>query len=247
VKQPNSLWFRLIASSAIISLVLLAAAGFLLAGLFQSALERNFDARLTAVLDGLLANVVLDEQGRPKIETQLADTRFALPLSGWYWQVTPVKQGAAGQLLSESLGEVPLVPKGSDLDKRDAQTVAHFYMNDTNGTQLRVLEQRFTLFGGADEYSFLVAGNFDELKTEAQAFRRTLLTVLTLLGLGLLLAIFVQTRFASPPFARAKRAGWKGPIPPRSSRSPRSSISFSNPTSKSSSGLARRWAISPMC
>jgi signal transduction histidine kinase len=182
-------------------MVLLAAAGFLLAGLFQTALERNFDARLTAVLDGLLANVALDAEGRPRIETQLADTRFALPLSGWYWQVTPVKQGAAGQLLSESLGEVPLAPQASDLAKRDEQTVAHFYMNDTNGTQLRVLEQRFTLFGGTDEYSFLVAGNFDELKSEAQAFRRTLLVVLVLLGLGLLLAMFVQTRFGLRPLA----------------------------------------------
>jgi signal transduction histidine kinase len=201
VTPPNSLWFRLVASSAIISLVLLAAAGFLLNGLFQQALERNFDARLTAVLDGLLANVALDEQGRPKIETELADTRFALPLSGWYWQVMPVKQGAAGQLLSESLGEVPLVPKPSDLTNRDAQTVAHFYMDDTNGTQLRVLEQRFTLFGGADEYSFLVAGNYDELKNEAEAFRNTLLAVLTVLGLGLLLAIFVQMRFGLRPLA----------------------------------------------
>jgi signal transduction histidine kinase len=201
MKPPNSLWFRLIASSAIISLVLLAVAGFLLAGLFQQALERNFDARLTAVLDGLLANVALDQQGRPKIETQLADTRFALPLSGWYWQVMPVKPGAAGQLLSESLGEVPLVPAGSELAERDAQAVAHFYMTDTNGTQLRVLEQRFTLFGGTDEYSFLVAGNFDELRSEAQAFRRTLLAVLTILGLGLLLAIFVQTRFGLRPLA----------------------------------------------
>ena len=44
-------------SSAIVSIVLLAAAAVLLAGLFQAALERNFDARLRAVLDGLLANV----------------------------------------------------------------------------------------------------------------------------------------------------------------------------------------------
>jgi hypothetical protein len=44
--QVNSLWFRLMASSAAVSIVLLAAAGLLLGNLFQTALERNFDARL---------------------------------------------------------------------------------------------------------------------------------------------------------------------------------------------------------
>ncbi|MGH8761170.1 MAG: hypothetical protein ACREVW_16965, partial [Burkholderiales bacterium] len=83
----NSLSLRLILSSALVSIVLLVSAGLLLAGLFQAALERNFDARLRAVLDGLLANVEVGESGAPVLSQQLADTRFSLPLSGWYWQV----------------------------------------------------------------------------------------------------------------------------------------------------------------
>src|ERR1700741_3261353 len=116
--RHNSLALRLIASSAIVSIVLLAAAGFLLANLFQAALERNFDARLTAILNGLLANVALAEDGAPTIESELADTRFSLPLSGWYWQVTPPK-GKGGDLASASLLEQRLQPSPKDLSERD--------------------------------------------------------------------------------------------------------------------------------
>ena len=78
--RPRSLSGRLIISSAIVSIILLAAAGVLLAGLFTAALERNFDARLRAVLDGLLANVEVDKSGNPQLPSQLADPRFDLPV-----------------------------------------------------------------------------------------------------------------------------------------------------------------------
>jgi signal transduction histidine kinase len=201
----NSLSLRLIASAALVSLVLLAAAGLLLAQLFQAALERNFDARLKAVLDGLLANVELAENGAPAMPTELADTRFTLPLSGWYWQVSPPLGKDLPELASPSLLEQRLSPPLTELARRDAEGVAHFYLTDQNGIRLRAIEQRFKLFGSEDEFSFLVAGNFDELKAEADAFRQTLVTVLALLGLGLLLAIFVQVRFGLRPLAALQR------------------------------------------
>ncbi len=105
--RHNSLALRLFVSSAIVSIVLLAPAGLLLANLFQVALGRSFDARLTAILNGLLATVAVLEDGAPAIESELADTRFTLPLSGWYWQVTPPPGIKAESLASPS----PLVPR----------------------------------------------------------------------------------------------------------------------------------------
>ena len=81
--QPKSLSTRLILSSAAVAVILLVAAALLLAALFQRALESNFDARLRAVLDSLLANVEVDSSGTPVLGRQLADPRFTLPLSGW--------------------------------------------------------------------------------------------------------------------------------------------------------------------
>ena len=61
----KSLWLRLIFTSAAVAIVLLVSAAFLLAFVFQTAVERNFDARLRAVIDGLLANVELGPMARP--------------------------------------------------------------------------------------------------------------------------------------------------------------------------------------
>ncbi len=197
--RPRSLSSRLTISSAIVSIVLLAAAGVLLAFLFQAAVERNFDARLRAALDSLLANVAVDGVGTPQLTGELADTRFTLPLSGWYWQVTPLDKDDTPGLASDSLLEQRLQPDQSALAARDAEGIASFYLADGNGTTLRAIEQVFKLPGSQRDFSFLVAGNFDELKDEVSAFQQALAGILGLLGAGLLLAIFVQVRFGLRP------------------------------------------------
>jgi signal transduction histidine kinase len=202
--RVNSLSFRLIASSAVVAIVLLAAAGLLLAGLFSTALERNFDARLRAVLDGLLANVELASDGSPRLTQQLADTRFSLPLSGWYWQIVPPQDKNISDLASGSLLERRLVPDAALLASRDADGIASFYLTDSKmvegrAVKLRAIEQAFTLPGSPNKYSFLVSGNFDELRQEVRAFRHTLFSVLALLGAGLLAAILLQVRFGLRP------------------------------------------------
>ncbi len=164
--RRNSLALRLVVSSAIVAIVLLVSAAILLASLFQAALERNFDARLRAVMDGLLANVEVNADGSPAIQSELADTRFTLPLSGWYWQVTSPARGVA-DLASPSLLEKRLQPTAADLADRDEEGLAHFYLIDANGTRLRAIEQRYKLYDKADQYSFMVAGNFDTVRKDA--------------------------------------------------------------------------------
>ena len=196
--RANSLAFRLIASSAAVALVLLVVAAFLLNTLFQQALERNFDQRLRATLDGMLANVELSPQGAPRLQGPISDNRFTLPLSGWYWQITP-PDTSSNDLASGSLLEQRITPPAEALAKRDRDGVASFSATDSEGQHLRVIEQHLKLFGSQKDYSFLVAGNFDELKTEVSAFRQALLTVLGLLGAGLLAAILFQVRFGLRP------------------------------------------------
>lgn len=200
--RAKSLSLRLILSSAVVSIVLLVTAAVLLATLFQQALERNFDSRLQAVMDGLLANVEPGPQGRPVLIKALADTRFSLPLSGWYWQVRLADGTGGAGLASPSLLEQRLNPDGGMLAGRKPDGVASFYMTDVNGTRLRIIQQNFKLASGDKTYSFLVAGNFDELKGEIEAFRRTLFIVLALLGLGLFAAVLVQVRYGLQPLKR---------------------------------------------
>jgi signal transduction histidine kinase len=201
--RPSSLSSRLILSSLVVSVVLLAATGFLLASLFTAALERNFDQRLRSVLDGLLANIEVTADGAPRLSSAIVDPRFGLPLSGWYWQVVPVdKARGTADLASNSLLEQRLaVP--ADLRTRDG--VQAFYVKDTLGVTLRAIEQVFTLPGGTTAYSVLVAGNYDELSAEVRTFNSALVSSLVLLALGLALAVFVQVRFGLRPL-RAMQA-----------------------------------------
>jgi signal transduction histidine kinase len=197
--KTNSLAFRLAASSAVIACVLLITAGLLLNDLFQQALERNFDARLRAVMDGVIGNVELSPEGKPQMAGPIADTRFELPMSGWYWQVAAPDQDPGAALASASLLEKRLQPTPADLATRDGDGAASFYIRDSEGKQLRAIEQKYSLFGSKTQYSFIVAGNFDELSDEVTAFRRIMWLILGLLGLGLLAATLAQVRFGLRP------------------------------------------------
>ncbi len=195
--RVNSLAFRLLASSSAIALVLLVSASLLLNAIFQQALEHNFDLRLKAALDGILANVALADDGQIKLQGPVADARFALPLSGWYWQVTS-PTGGQRLLASPSLLDQQLEPVPVDA-ARDLDGVASYSTRDSSGNLLRVMDQRIKLFNQNADYEFLVSGNFDELKAEVASFQQTLYLVMALLGAALLGAIFAQVRFSLRP------------------------------------------------
>jgi signal transduction histidine kinase len=202
--RSNSLSFRLIASAALVSLVLLALASVVLSELFQQALSRNFDARLRAVLDSLSANVFPAKDGSPQLTGNMADIRFTLPESGWSWQVLP-PDSHQRPLLSPALLQDPLIIDPSLLGDRDADRITSFgYLNDA-GQQLRAMEQRVTFKDIPGEYSFLVTGNYDELRAEVKSFTNALYISLGLLGLGLLAAIFLQVRYAMRPMLALQR------------------------------------------
>jgi signal transduction histidine kinase len=204
--RANSLSFRLTFFSALVSLILLASAAIFLAQVFTTALERNFDGRLRGVLDGLLANVELGADGALAMDVPVSDPRFGVALSGWYWQVLPPVGKELPDLASESLLEVRLAATPEMLAQRNGEGIASFYMVDAENKRLRVIEQKFKLFGGEDEYSFLVAGNFDELKEEIRTFHRTLYVVLGLLGVGLLAAVFLQVNLGLRPLKRMQES-----------------------------------------
>ncbi len=197
--KSNSLWFRLIASSAVISAVLLLSAAFLLNAIFVHALERNFDQRLSSAMDGLLASIDLSPDGKPVLQNQLADSRFALPLSGWYWQVRDTS-GAETYLTSPSLLEQHIPTTNNDAST-DAAGLFAYSAQDAKGTHLRVIHQDISLFGKPQKYDIRVAGNFSELSGEITSFQHTLFGLLAGLGLALLGALVLQVRYALRPLA----------------------------------------------
>ena len=106
--RRKSLARRLIVSSAGWSVLVLAIAGFLFSSLFQAAVERTFDARMLVTLDALQANIEYDQNGRLFELEGLGDSRFIIPLQGWYWQVRSADEASNNQLRSNSLLEKSL-------------------------------------------------------------------------------------------------------------------------------------------
>ena len=197
--RRNSLAFRLISSAAVWSVIVLLFTGITLSSLFRSAVERNFDARLQAYFDGLIANIELDESGSLTEAGSVGDARFDLPLSGWYWQV-----GAGGavvntMLTSRSLLDQTLALDKSAVDSATAWQLKRFYLKGPEDQSLRVISQDIQLAGSARPYSFTVAGNSDELETEISTFNNTLFIALSIMGLGVVLAALIQVRFGLQP------------------------------------------------
>ena len=86
--------FRLFASAAAWTLVVLPVTAFLLVSLYRQALERNFDARLNVYLTSLVASST--EEARPRRPTRrLRQPIFGIPFSGWYWQIKPLGKARA--------------------------------------------------------------------------------------------------------------------------------------------------------
>jgi len=197
----NSLAARLVLSAMAVALVLLVVAGGLLHYLFKTTVERNFDARLQAVMNGLLASVEVDAQGRPYVRGQLADARFQLPDSGWYWQIMP-EDGKGEALASRSLLEQRFDLARFRNASRDGNGVAHLFLRDNNGARLRVMEQGYTLYGGKKRYSIIVAGNYDELRAEISAFNRAMIVILALFALALVMALIAQVHYGLRPLRR---------------------------------------------
>ena len=202
--RRNSLAFRLVATSAGWSVIILAIAGLLISSLFRSAVERAFDERLVLTLDGLLANIEFDDDGELSEAESLGDTRYILPLQGWYWQVSIVADPDAPDVRSVSLLEKRLAFPSTAFGSRDANGLSRFYHTGPEGHRLRVIEQKYQLDESGRRLSFVVTGNGDELDAEIGSFNQILFVTLAILALGLVMAVLIQVWFGVQPLRRLR-------------------------------------------
>lgn len=194
----RSLARRLVLASLLAALALLIVAGMLLFLMFRATLERQFDARLESLMNGLLANVEQRPDGTLYISRGLSDPLFQLPASGWYWQITPL--GNVGPALaSRSLLEKRFDVHRFDALDRQSDGSVRITMIGPHGKLVRVIEQRLSLFGDANRYSVLVAGDAARIREEQRAFARAMVLMFVLFGLGLAFTIFLQVRFGLRP------------------------------------------------
>jgi signal transduction histidine kinase len=199
-RRLNSLALRLILAAALWIGAALLAGGFALSAIFRGYAERNFDARLTVLLESLVAVTELDGDGQPQLTRGVGEPRFDQPYSGWYWEIDG---GGQPLLRSRSLWDERLPLTGQTVT---AVEPVYGNVEGPNAEALRVVEREFVLPGALRRLHYAVGGDHSEIDDEVRSFNRTLSWSLGILGLGLLAALLIQVRFGLQPLRRMRQA-----------------------------------------
>jgi signal transduction histidine kinase len=198
--RPNSLAFRLFASAAAWTLVVVPVAAFLLLSLYRQAAERSFDARLNVTLTSLIASTTAEGTEGLREPANLGEPLFTIPFSGWYWQIKPLAKAERPLFVSDSLLDQQLTLPSASGVAADETLTRRAYAPGPQDQRLRVVEREIRPAGtSSPTYSYAVAGDTAEIEGDLAAFRTMLIAALAVLGLGLVVATLFQVRFGLAP------------------------------------------------
>jgi signal transduction histidine kinase len=204
----DSLAARLIAAALIWTIVGLVAGGYVLSRAFTSAIEDNFDATLQDDLNDLIAAAEADPNGGVVLEERLLNRRFERVYSGLYWQIVPLQPGQEIQV-SHSLFDHHIK---ADNPAANGQ-ITWGFAGGPEDKHLRVIAQRVVFPVAATPqkddtraYTFMVAGDLSDVADETRDFNGKLIWAFSLLGAGLLFAVFLQVRIGLRPLRKVSEA-----------------------------------------
>ena len=169
----------------------------LVTGIIDQAAERTFDARLTSLVDSLVAATAL-KQGEPYLIRPVSEPRFDRPLSGVYYQI----EGPTEALLtSPSLGTEQL-PAG----KFGHSGVIMYDMPGPRDQHLRLAERDIVLPDNSGRVHILVAAALDGTMAESAHTQRLLAAGFVMLGLILIGGVILQVSLSLSGLRRLGRA-----------------------------------------
>lgn len=177
----DSIRARLIGLGAALTVAALAAGYLAIAAILEDFITGRFDAETEAVADALIAGAAVDADGRLLAGPEPADPRFQIPLSGWFWQLT---QDGRVSAKSPSLFDNVLNPPEADFQGGPGL--------GPDGEALRVTRHRFTLPDSDSALAVTVTAPRAEIDASLSRLRRPLAVSLSVLGLALTLASFLQ-------------------------------------------------------
>jgi signal transduction histidine kinase len=197
----NSLAFRLFATAAVWTLLVLPLAGFIIDYVHKREVRSAFDARLSQLLTLIIAFSTDQGGGEPRFPRNVGEPLFELSHSGWYWQITPLENSPGKRMISASLATEELQLPSTKGVKPDAYNIRWLNGKGPVGEPLRIAE---TVYNVAEDesprfYSYVVAGNLDFAETRIAEFRYPLIMSLAIAGLGLVFSTFLQVRFGLLP------------------------------------------------
>ena len=203
----NSLAFRLIATSAAWLAVVLPIAGYIIFRLYSEDVQASFDQRLEKLVNSIAVDALLSGGSEPVAPLNRYEPLFEETQSGWYWQIKPLDDPTALQLVSASLATSTL-PSPYEA-KVAPDRMGQRWMNAKGplGEPIRVIEVVDTKGHQEDapRYAVSVAGPIAWLESRNRNFRNRLSIALALTGLGLVTATLFQVRFGLLPLQRIEK------------------------------------------
>ncbi len=199
--SAGSLRVRLLLGGAVAIVVALALAGAGLSLLFERHLRRSLADDLDVHLRQLAASVDVSPDGQIAVLRPPADPRFAVPLSGLYWQAGD----DAGQLVrSRSLWDAVLaLPR----DEPPQGELHRHELAGPSGQTLLVAERRvrFTVGDRPSWIRLAVAADLARVAAARRAMTADLAIALSVLAVTLGLAAWVQIRLGLAPLDAVRR------------------------------------------
>ena len=175
-------------------------------------MESDFDQHLKSELDDMIAAAIPSAGNEVSLQGRFTDPRFERVYSGWYWQIVP--WSAQGPLLNDAQISRSLFDSTIKItDSGTAEGLTWGHGEGPEDQRLRFVSQRID-FGGTTKapknapraFVFLVAADVRVVEDEVATFDGTLFRSFALLGLGLVMAVFIQVRIGLQPLGRVSEA-----------------------------------------
>lgn len=215
--NPRSLRLRLLGGAALWIVLALLIAGLAIGWMFTGNVERSMRDGLTASLNRLVAQIdpVAEE---PVQGDALPDPRYAIPLSGIYWQVEAVASDDSWR--SRSLGD-HVLETGSAVAPDGAERFGTLTGPGAQPLSAMVRQVSFASDAGPRVFRVTLAEDRALLDESIRRFGGDLMLALAVLGVALILAAWLQVQLGLKPLEHlregigAVRRGEVQKLPPR--------------------------------
>lgn len=197
----NSLAFRLFATSAAWTLIVLPLAGIIIFQLYRDDVQASFDGRIEKLVNAIAIDSLSSGGNEPVTPVNRYEPLFEETHSGWYWQIRPLDDVTGNRLVSASLATAALPSPLEEKVNPDANGARWLNTTGPIGEPIRMVEVVDTNnhVENAGRYSVIVAGPVDWLESRNTNFLTRLAVALALSGLGLLAVTLFQIRFGLLP------------------------------------------------
>ncbi len=189
--------WRMAVSAMVLVMLVLPAAGGLLAWNFRQTMEASFNNQLASLLDAVISSVhYQSESDSLALRRDLVDPRFNRVFSGWYWQASA---GRERVLTSRSLWDQRVLL--ADMPELSFQRI-----DGPRDQSLIMASRQITLPSLRQPVTVALAADAKDLEEDIERFQALLFASLAALGLLLLLFFGLQLFWGLAPLRRIERS-----------------------------------------